>query len=205
MRRVRLISLEMLSYGAIICKKMRIILRKSKIPAAHEWAAGKIIYWLLNPGLSGIFHFHYGDTGEGQLESTQAAQLQAAVAVGTGSEADLEGIKTCCHIVLLAVQEYGSAHMVLDGAGNIAAKVEGHLIGLAFLHTQGQLHRSQASVSVGIRLVGYLPSMASTSSRSGMTRRAPFRVVMRDAAALAKVSISSRFSSVRFCRPWSST
>ena len=56
-----------------------------------------------------------------------------------------------------------------------------------------------------VRLVGYRASIASTSAFSGMTRRAPLRVVIRDAAALAKVSISSRFSSVRFCRPCSST
>ena len=46
---------------------------------------------------------------------------------------------------------------------------------------------------------------ASTSSRVGITRSAPFRVVMRDAAAFAKVRSSFRFSSVRSLRPWSST
>ena len=45
----------------------------------------------------------------------------------------------------------------------------------------------------------------STSSRVGMTLKAPLRVVMRDAAALAKVRSSLRFSSVRFSRPWSRT
>lgn len=46
---------------------------------------------------------------------------------------------------------------------------------------------------------------SSTSSRVGMTLKAPLRVVMRDAAAFAKVRSSLRFSSVRFSRPWSRT
>ena len=44
-----------------------------------------------------------------------------------------------------------------------------------------------------------------TSSLVGITRSAPFFVVMRDAAAFAKVSSSARFSSVRFSSPCSST
>ena len=43
----------------------------------------------------------------------------------------------------------------------------------------------------------------SISSFSGITLSAPFRVVMMDAPALAKVSISFKFSSVRFSRPCS--
>ena len=44
-----------------------------------------------------------------------------------------------------------------------------------------------------------------TSSLSGITRSAPFFVVMREAAAFAKVRSSARFSSVRSSRPCSST
>ena len=46
---------------------------------------------------------------------------------------------------------------------------------------------------------------ASTSSCSGMDLIAPFLVVTRYAAALAKLSISLRFSSVSPSRPWVST
>ena len=47
--------------------------------------------------------------------------------------------------------------------------------------------------------------IASISSGSGITRRAPFFLVIRDAAAFAKVSISVKSSAFKSSRPFSST
>ena len=54
-------------------------------------------------------------------------------------------------------------------------------------------------------MLTFANAAASTSSTEGITRSAPFLVVIMEAAALAKVNISLSFSSSRFSKPYFST
>ena len=70
-------------------------------------------------------HFFEGNTGEGQREVAQTAQLQTAVIVAACGEADCEGVFTNHNIVFLTGQEACAAHVVLDSACCGAGEEEG--------------------------------------------------------------------------------
>ena len=73
-------------------------------------------------------NFLKAKTRKGQPECAEAAQFQAAVVLGTGGEANSEGILTDGRTVVLAVQEGCTVDTVLDHASHIAAETEVGLI-----------------------------------------------------------------------------